>query len=75
MMVVREFYTNAFEGPISATMVRERQIRYDVGAINALLKIENATCGPNEVAQLDSTANLDEVRGEICDMVVNWTVV
>ena len=46
-----------------------------MGAINVLLKIKSTTCGPDEVAQLDSITNLDEVSRELCDKVVNWTVV
>ena len=71
MMVVCEFYVNTFEGPVSATMASERQIIYDAGKTKALLKIENATHGPYEVAQMDSIADLDEVSREICDKVVN----
>ena len=47
MTVVREFYANAFEGLVSVATVRERQIWYDAGTINALLKIQNAPHGPD----------------------------
>ena len=61
MTVVREFYANAVESSVSISMVRERQVKYDVVTINALLKIQNALYGPDQVAQLDSTIDLDEV--------------
>ena len=46
MTIVCEFYANAFKGPASISTVRERQIRYDVRAINAILKIHNS---PHEI--------------------------
>ena len=50
-VVVLEFYANAFESPISISAVRERQVKYDAVTINALLKIQNAPHGPDQVAQ------------------------
>ena len=38
MIVVREFYANDFESPISISMVRESQVKYDALTINALLR-------------------------------------
>ena len=75
MTLVREFYKNAFESPVSISMVRERQVKYDVVTINPFLKIQNAPLGPDQVAQLDNTIDLDEVTRELCDKVVTWTMV
>ena len=75
MTVVHEFYMNAFESPVSGSTVQERQVKYDAGTINALLKIQNAPYGPDQVAQLDSTIDLDEVNQALCDKVVSWTMV
>ena len=75
MTVVHEFYMKTFERPISITMVRERQVKYDVVTINAFLKIQNAPHSPDQVAQLDSVVDLDEVTQALCDKVVTWTMV
>ena len=75
MTVVREFYANFFESPISTTTVRERQVRYDAMTINAFFKIQNAPHDPYHVAQLDSTVDFDEVTRALCDKVVTWTMV
>ena len=75
MTVVREFYVNALESPVSISMVRKRPVKYNVVTITAILKIQNAPHGPNQVAQLDSTVDLDEVIGPLCDNVATWTMV
>ena len=75
MTVVHEFYANALESLVSISAVRERQVKYDAVTINALLKIQNALHGPNQVAQLDSTVDLDEVTRALCDKVVTWTMI
>ena len=71
----RKFYANAFESPVSISIVQERQVKYDAITINALLKIQNAPHGPHQVAQLGNTIDLDEVSQVLCDNVVNWTMV
>ena len=75
MTVIREFYANVFESPHSSTTVRERQVRYDFGTINAFFKIQNAPHGPDQVAMLNDTVDLDEVTQALCDKVVQWTMV
>ena len=75
MTVVREFYANVFESPISTTTVRKRHVRYGAVTINAFFMIQNAPHGPDQVAQLDSTVDLDEVTLALCDKVVMWTMV
>ena len=74
-MVIHEFYANAFESPISVSTVLERQVKYGAVTINALLKIQNAPHGLDQVAQLDSIMDLDDVSQALCDKVVNWTMV
>ena len=75
MTVVHEFYANALKSLVSISTVRERQVKYDAVTINALLKIQNALNGPTQVAQLDSTVDLDEVTRALCDKVVTWTMI
>ena len=75
MIVVREFYENMFESPVSTTTVRKKQVRYVFVTINAFFKIQNALHNPDQVAQLDSTVDLDEVTWPLCDKVVTWTMV
>ena len=75
MTVVHEFYANVFESPHSSTTVKERQVRYDFATTNAFFKIHNALNGPNQVALIDDTVDLDEVTRTLCDKVVLWTMV
>ena len=75
MVVVCEFYVNAFEGPASVATIWERQIRYDAGTISALLKIQNAPYGPNHVTLLDDTTHMDEISQELYNKAGTWTVV
>ena len=42
MTIVREFYINAFEAQDATVMVRQKQITFNMAAINQLLKIQNA---------------------------------
>ena len=75
MIAVRKFYVNVLESSVSITIVKEKQVRCDSVAINALLKIENAPYTPDQVAQLDDTVDLDEVTWALCNKVVSWTMV
>ena len=75
MMVVYEFYANAFQSPQLSTTVRERQVKYDSMTINSLFKIQNALHGPDQVAQIEDIMDLDEVTQTQCDKVVPWTIV
>ena len=47
MTVIREFYANAVESPVSTTIVKEKQMRYDSTTINAFFKIQNAPHSPD----------------------------
>ena len=73
--IVREFYLNIFESPHSSTTVRERQVKYDSGTINAFFKIQNTPQGPDQVTLIDDTMDLNEVTRTLCDKVVPWTMV
>ena len=75
MIIVHEFYANTFESPVSRTTVREKQVSYDSVTINAFFKIQNTLHGPEQVAQVDDTVDLDEVTRALYDKVVMWTMV
>ena len=70
MTIIHEFYANAETMTSTVSMVREP----DAGSINALLKIENAPLY-DQVSQLDTTTDLDEVTRVRCGNVVKWIVV
>ena len=74
MTIVHKFYANTFEGPASVATIRERQIQYDFGTINALLKIQNAPHRPNQVTMLNDTADMDEMSQVLCSKAVTWTM-
>ena len=73
MTTVREFYANANKATETVTMVREKQIRFDVVTINWHFSIQAPQI--DDVTNIDRTADLDEVIKVIYGKVVNWIVV
>ena len=72
MTVVREFYANAKETTVHATMVCEKTIKLTVSP--SIGSINSHSC-KDELTMLANTADMDEVAHEICGKLVNWTIV
>ena len=77
MMVVREFYANAQEGPVGQVFVRGKQVKYDITTINSLIHLQYNLTDPDEVQYLlNDAAKLIEVTKVICQSRgTQWTIV
>ena len=76
MTVVHEFYANTWDStPTPMVFVQEKQVRYDAGVFNTLLQLQYNPHGPDVVALLVDSTNMEEISAEICGRVTKSDIV